>query len=106
MISSDLIPISDECDYSYEEKPISLVGMRNKIEFGEHETIDNFRNFTLPYDEYFGGAILFTGQDFQEVNGYSNEYWGVGYEDWDLLLRCTLKKLPIRKEFETQISKT
>ena len=103
---SDLIPISDECDYSYEEKPISLVGMRNKIEFGEHETIDNFRNFTLPYDEYFGGAILFTGQDFQEVNGYSNEYWGVGYEDWDLLLRCTLKKLPIRKEFETQISKT
>ena len=34
---SDLIPISDECDYQYEEKPISLVGMRNKIIFGDQE---------------------------------------------------------------------
>jgi len=34
---SDLIPISDECDYSFEGKPISLVGMRNKIEFGDHQ---------------------------------------------------------------------
>ena len=104
---SDLIPISDECDYSYEDgKPISLVGMRNKIEFGEHETIDNFRNFTLPYDEYFGGATLFSKEHFQQVNGYSNNYWGVGYEDYDLLLRCVVKGLSIRTELETQVSKT
>ena len=32
---SDLIPISEECDYSFEGKPISLVAMRGKIEFGE-----------------------------------------------------------------------
>ena len=103
---SDLIPISDECDYSFEEKPISLVSMRNKIMFGDQEKVQNFDDYTLPYDEYFGGAILFTKEHFQEVNGYSNEYWGVGYEDYDLLLRCVVKELPVRTELETQVSKT
>jgi len=103
---SDLIPISDECDYSYEKKPISLVGMRNKIEFGDQEQVQNFDNYSLPYDEYFGGATLFSKEHFQEVNGYSNEYWGVGYEDYDLLLRCVVKGLSIRTEIETQVSKT
>jgi len=102
----DLIPISDECDYSFEEKPISLVNKRNPIMFGDHENIDNFDGYTLPYDEYFGGAILFSKEHFQEVNGYSNEYWGVGYEDYDLLLRCVVKGLSIRTEIETQVSKT
>ena len=92
---SDLIPISDECDYSYEEKPISLVGMRNKIEFGDQEQVQNFDDYTLPYEEYFGGATLFSKEHFQEVNGYSNEYWGVGYEDYDLLLRCVVKGLSL-----------
>jgi hypothetical protein len=103
---SDLIPISDECDYSYEEKPISLVGMRNPIVFGDQEKVQNFDDYTLPYDEYFGGAILFSKEHFQEVNGYSNEYWGVGYEDYDLLLRCVVKGLSVRTEMETQVSKT
>tara|TARA_Y100000296_G_scaffold35816_1_gene41506 strand:+ start:12 stop:1481 length:1470 start_codon:yes stop_codon:yes gene_type:complete len=103
---SDLIPISDECDYSYEEKPISLVGMRNPIRFGDQEKVQNFDDYTLPYDEYFGGAVLFTKNHFQEVNGYSNEYWGVGYEDYDLLLRCVIKGLSVRTELETQVSKT
>jgi len=103
---SDLIPVSDECDYQYEEKPISLVGMRNKIEFGDQEKVQNFDDYTLPYEEYFGGAILFSKEHFQEVNGYSNEYWGVGYEDYDLLLRCVVKGLSVRKELETQVLKT
>ncbi len=102
----DLIPISDECDYSYEKKPISLVGMRNPIRFGDQEKVQNFDDYTLPYDEYFGGATLFTREHFQEVNGYSNEYWGVGYEDYDLLLRCVVKGLSVRTELETQVSKT
>ena len=102
----DLIPISDECDYSYEEKPISLVGKRNPILFGDQEKVQNFDDYSLPYDEYFGGAILFTKEHFQEVNGYSNEYWGVGYEDYDLLLRCVVKELSVIKELETQVSKT
>jgi len=103
---SDLIPISDECDYTYEEKPISLVGMRNIIKFGEQSKIEDFDDFDLPYDEYFGGATLFTKESFEKINGYSNHYWGVGYEDYDLLLRCVIKELPIRKEIEVEPSKT
>ena len=64
---SDLIPVSDDCDYSYEDgKPISLVGMRNKIEFGDQAEVQNFDDYTLPYDEYFGGATLFSRKDFQK----------------------------------------
>ena len=103
---ADLMPISDECDYSFEEKPISLVGMRNKIEFGDQEKVQNFDEYSLPYDEYFGGATLFSKEHFQQVNGYSNNYWGVGYEDYDLLLRCVVKGLSVRTEMETQVSKT
>ena len=103
---SDLIPISDECDYSYEGKPISLVGMRNKIEFGDQSEVQNFDNYSLPYDEYFGGSILLSKENVEKLNGYSNEYWGVGYEDYDLLLRCVVKGLSVRTEVETDISKT
>jgi len=70
--------------------------MRNKIEFGDQEKVQNFDDYTLPYDEYFGGAVLFSKKHFQEVNGYSNEYWGIGYEDFDLLLRCVVKGLSVR----------
>ena len=104
---SDLIPVSDDCDYSYEGgKPISLVAMRGKIEFGEQENIEDFDDYTLPYDEYFGGATLFSKEHFQQVNGYSNNYWGVGYEDYDLLLRCVVKGLSIITELESQVSNT
>ena len=50
--------------------------------------------------------ISFSKEHFQEVNGYSNEYWGVGYEDYDLLLRCVVKGLSVRTEIETPVSKT
>tara|TARA_X000001036_G_scaffold367014_1_gene352013 strand:+ start:242 stop:1705 length:1464 start_codon:yes stop_codon:yes gene_type:complete len=102
----NLIPISADCNYSYEEKPISLVGMRNKIKFGDQETIQNFEDYTLPYDEYFGGVTLISKEHFQKINGYSNNYWGVGYEDYDLLLRCVVKGLPVRKELEKEVIKT
>ena len=104
---SDLIPVSEECDYSCEDgKPISLVAMRGKIEFCEHENIEDFDDYTLPYEEYFGGATIFSKENFEKVNGYSNNYWGVGYEDYDLLLRCVVKGLSIITELESQVSKT
>tara|TARA_R110000782_G_scaffold220337_1_gene307578 strand:+ start:165 stop:1646 length:1482 start_codon:yes stop_codon:yes gene_type:complete len=102
----DLIPISDECDYSYDDRPISLISMRKKIEFGDQEKVQNFNDYTLPYDEYFGGATLFSKENFEQVNGYSNEYWGIGYEDYDLLLRCVINELPIRKDTEIEPART
>ena len=102
----DLIPISDECNYTYEERPLSLVSMRKQMEFGDQSEVEEFNDFTLPYEEYFGGVTLFTKEHFKLINGYSNEYWGVGYEDWDILLRCVVKGLPVRTEMENEVTKT
>jgi len=38
-------------------------------------------------DLFFGGAILVPNGLFFDVNGYSNEYWGWGYEDSDIQKR-------------------
>ena len=39
-------------------------------------------------DLFFGGVVLIPARNFAAVNGYSNEYWGWGYDDVDLLARC------------------
>lgn len=70
----DMIPI--HVDYSYSDVPMHLatgfMGTTGKESF----------------DEYFGGVTMFNMETFNKINGYSNKYWGWGYEDDDLLLRC------------------
>lgn len=72
----DMIPV--DVDYSYEDKPIHLITDLDLPE-GTSRTL---------FDEYFGGVTLFPSNIFRQINGYSNEYWGWGFEDDDLLLRC------------------
>ena len=70
----DMLPI--DVDYSYSEVPLHLA--------------TNFTNSKREiFDTYFGGVTLFPVDLFKRVNGYSNEYWGWGFEDDDLLLRLT-----------------
>jgi len=71
----DMLPMSDECDYSYPDAPIHLA-----------TNVDSHNN-KLPYPQYFGGVVLINREDFVEANGYSNEYWGYGFQDLDLLYR-------------------
>lgn len=70
----DLLPI--EVDYSYPEHPTSLI---SEIENKDGDIL--FR--------YFGGVTLFNVEDFISINGYSNNYWGWGFEDDDLFHRVT-----------------
>ena len=72
----DMLPI--DADYSYSDKPVHLIS--------ELDTPDNVTR-TLFYD-YFGGVTLFPVDIFKKINGYSNDYWGWGFEDDDLFLRC------------------
>ncbi len=70
----DMLP--RDVDYSYSEVPLHLA--------------TNFVNSARElFKTYFGGVTLFPIELFKRINGYSNEYWGWGFEDDDLLLRCT-----------------
>ena len=71
----DLIPENVSCDYSYPEIPIHLSAHCQQLEY------------KLDHGHIFGGVVLFDKFDFWNINGYSNEYWGWGAEDDDLLLR-------------------
>jgi len=48
-------------------------------------------NYQLKYEEYFGGAIVFSKEQVEKTNGYSNDYWDWGMEDDDLFWRCVLE---------------
>jgi len=82
----DMIPI--EVDYTYSEVPIHLA---TNFEL-EYEKAKN-----LEFPDYFGGVTMFSNEVFELVNGYSNFYWGWGFEDDDLLFRCKQKLIPLDK---------
>jgi hypothetical protein len=78
----DMIPI--HVDYEWSPYPVHLA------------TSFKVKNGETPreiFDEYFGGVTLFPMDDFIKIDGYSNKYWGWGYEDNDLLYRCIQSKL-------------
>eukprot|EP00644_Phytophthora_capsici_P012600 jgi/Phyca11/546996/estExt2_Genewise1Plus.C_PHYCAscaffold_230180 len=47
-------------------------------------------------DNYFGGIVAFTRQQFIKVNGFPNNFWGWGGEDNELYSRVVRKKLSIQ----------
>lgn len=73
----DLIPL--EADYSPSDSPVNLVSFASQFK--------NRNPPGLPYPEYFGGVLIFNKPDYEKINGFSNEYWGYGAEDDDLLFR-------------------
>jgi len=74
----DMLPI--EVDYSYSYTPLLLATQR------------------ASFDEFFSSVILFPIEHFEKINGYSNEYWGWGFEDDDLLFRCKVNNIPLDKK--------
>jgi predicted NAD-dependent protein-ADP-ribosyltransferase YbiA (DUF1768 family) len=47
------------------------------------------------HPNYFGGIVSFNKQQFEEINGFPNIYWGWGGEDDELYLRVQNKNLKI-----------
>ena len=67
----------EDGDYSYPtENPTHIATKLSKYNYG------------LGYDQYFGGVVLFTKEQAEKTNGYSNDYWDWGQEDDDLFWRC------------------
>jgi hypothetical protein len=71
----DMVPETAECDYSPPRCP-TLVS-KYCSQFG----------YRLPYPSFFGGVTLFAKAHFVKVNGFSNEFWGWGCEDDDMMNR-------------------
>ena len=81
----DMLPIN--VDYSFSSFPIHLA------------TQD------LPFETYFGGITLFPVEDFDKIDGFSNLYWGWGFEDDDLMYRCIKNNIQLdrtSKKFDNQ----
>ena len=79
----DMLP--EDVDYSYSNKPLHLA-----THLQEHD-------YETTFFDYFGGVTMFTKEDFKTINGFSNEYWGWGFEDDDLLVRCLESDLDLDK---------
>ena len=77
----DMIPEEGGgCDYSYPaDAPRHIATQISQMDY------------QLKYHEYFGGAVLFTKEQVEATNGYSNDYWDWGMEDDDLFWRCHLE---------------
>jgi predicted glycosyltransferase involved in capsule biosynthesis len=80
----DMLPLIS--DYSFVPNPTHLAGEAEQ--FG----------FKLPYDGYFGGVTLFDKHSFIKVNGYSNDYWGWGAEDDDVMFRCVARGVKVSRK--------
>lgn len=72
----DMLPV--DVDYSYSDTPV-------------HLATDN-----IPFESYFGGITLFPTELFEKINGFSNLYWGWGFEDDDLRYRCIKNGIPFQ----------
>lgn len=91
----DMVPEDDSCDYTFNpENPKHLAVRISQSDYN------------LKYEEYFGGAVLFTKEQVESTNGYSNDYWDWGMEDDDLFWRCVLtgnaEQHYLNTEFKTQ----
>ncbi len=75
----DLLPIC--ADYTWPFNPAMLVS----------EGLPFKREFIL---RLFGGVVLVQNGHFERANGYSNSYWGWGFEDVDLRERLLRLELP------------
>lgn len=79
----DLVPENDHNLYVCDNQPKHLVVGRNAT------------GYKLRYKGYFGGVTAMTKEQFHQVNGFSNIYWGWGGEDDDLRIRVELQKMKI-----------
>ena len=79
----DMMP--EEADYSYVIKPTH----------GFHAI--KHLGYRLSANSNYGGVNFFNKEDFIKINGYSNEFWGWGGEDNDLLFRVKAKGFPLHR---------
>ncbi|KAJ8315216.1 hypothetical protein KUTeg_007366 [Tegillarca granosa] len=81
----DLIPEYDLNMYTCPENPRHM-----------SVAIDKYK-YRLPYAHIFGGVVAITREQFQVVNGFSNQFFGWGGEDDDMFNRIKLSNMSISR---------
>ena len=77
----DMLPVS--ADYSYPIRPTHIATRVSQFQY------------KMPFRHYFGGVTLFNKQDFIDINGYMNDFWGWGSEDDELIFQLQRRKTRI-----------
>jgi len=86
----DMIPHDETCDYSFPyDTPLHIATKLSKY------------SWSMGYEQYFGGVVLFSKEHLLQTNGYSNDYWDWGQEDDDLFWRCFYEGYSDRKIYES-----
>ena len=85
----DMVPEDESCDYSFPKDNPQHIAVRISQS-----------DYQLKYEEYFGGAVLFSKEQVEKTNGYSNGYWDWGMEDDDLFWRCVMEGYAEKKNLE------
>jgi len=77
----DMIPIHSDYGYSINtNKSLGLaIHLAKNVEQFDYKPIS---------DTYFGGVLCMDNLAMKLTNGFSNNYWGWGFEDDDLFRRC------------------
>jgi hypothetical protein len=86
----DYLPIW--ADYRPVDRPTRLIW------YGAETTlIEGSGKLFVHHDpkRYFGGVVMFPVTLFRRVNGYGNGYWGWGFEDTDMRMRCQAEKMAL-----------
>jgi len=81
----DLLPEDDRNLYTCPQQPRHL------------SVAVNTMDYKLPYTKLFGGASVLTTEQFQLVNGFSNQFWGWGGEDDNMSDRILHHNLEITR---------
>jgi len=87
----DYLPIW--ADYSHCETPTCILwyGLENRpIRVGDPST-----RITIDLENVFGTVVLIDNVQFRKAGGFSNGYWGWGYEDIDFKLRLSGEGFPL-----------
>ncbi|KAI1725324.1 xylosylprotein 4-beta-galactosyltransferase [Ditylenchus destructor] len=73
----DILPLNPTLNYSYPGK-----GIVKHVSAGKYHPIKRY-----DYQKFIGGVLILTMEDFRQVDGMSNKYWGWGLEDDEFYLR-------------------
>jgi len=81
----DVDQLPHDVDYRYPDTPVHLAC---RMEHNHKQ---------LPFKETMGGVALLNREDVLKINGFDNDYWGWGWEDVDLYMRCTMNGLEVKR---------